>query len=195
MRSRPVLPPVRERRFPGARRSPDRRHTYEEDCSIAITVDAIFFRTLTPLARRTPRSNGSIVGAAPPELRSLRPDRGPNPPSFGHDQPSQTHPSQRSHRLVGTLRPPLASRSALVTMRPMSQKGRFQGLLGGNAVGVAQVVRAPDCGSGGRGFKSPRRPQCQAGESEWFAGLIPFPSPLAALRKQCPIRRSGPADR
>ena len=25
-------------------------------------------------------------------------------------------------------------------------------------VGVAQLVRAPDCGSGGRGFKSPRSP-------------------------------------
>ena len=28
-----------------------------------------------------------------------------------------------------------------------------------NMVGVAQLARAPDCGSGGRGFESPRSPQ------------------------------------
>ena len=30
-------------------------------------------------------------------------------------------------------------------------------------VSVAQLVRAPDCGSGGRGFKSPRSPSASAG--------------------------------
>ncbi len=33
-------------------------------------------------------------------------------------------------------------------------------------VGVAQLVRAPDCGSGGRGFKSPHSPHIILGRSQ-----------------------------
>ncbi len=36
---------------------------------------------------------------------------------------------------------------------------RSHRLLQDNAVGVAQEVRAPDCGSGGRGFESHHPPQ------------------------------------
>ena len=36
--------------------------------------------------------------------------------------------------------------------------GLIQGAFGPLVVAVAQLVRAPDCGSGGRGFKSPQPP-------------------------------------
>ena len=40
-----------------------------------------------------------------------------------------------------------------------------------NMVGIAQLVRAPDCGSGGREFESPMGHQY--GEvSEWFKELV-----------------------
>lgn len=60
-------------------------------------------------------------------------------------------------------------------------------------VGVVQLVRAPDCGSGGRGFEPHLPPQRQSGVlsgSAFFFVLFPPRSPLSALHSPLPTLRS-----
>ena len=67
--------------------------------------------------------------------------------------PDDQHPPPR--RRPNPVRP--SDRGPLCFIQPGSDAA-------GTMVGVAQLVRAPGCGPGGRGFESPRPPQRTAGQ-------------------------------
>ena len=58
--------------------------------------------------------------------------------------------------------------SAKLTRIPQQERWRFFESM----VGIAQLVSAPDCGSGGPGFESLYPPCCESNKTEWCKSFI-----------------------
>jgi hypothetical protein len=108
------------------------------------------------------------LGAGGPRFKSERPDYWIQAPVAQGTERRPSKPRVIGSNPIGRVGGPLGGR--VPATRKMTYR-LFCGSERPRLVSVAQVVRAPDCGSGGRGFKSPRSPSARWGTQRFALGI------------------------